>query len=789
MPFYDPTRCPDCRSALPVPPTRCESCDLPLTGQVALQLQATLRYADQLVTRLRHPMDLPAHPAPTSSPRARERRPASVPAVLLGLGALCLLVAATVFLAVAWSWLGVGGRTVVLAGLTATAAGAGLWLGRRGLRVAAESFTVVALGLVLLDVAGAARSGWLGDHPGGLPPGAYGAALAAAALLLLVLPARLLARRPVVPALAAPAGLLVLVADRAAESGHARLVLVGGVLALALLAGTGRRLGTRVLAWGAAGAAAASWLALLGLGLLDAIAEPSLSGLWRDGDAAALLTATVLLALPVLAGRGRRAVLDPCLAVAASLLTLLAVLPALDGPADPAWLAVAGAGAVWAMLTVLVPRRWITVTAAPTVLLALPLGLVALVQGLAAVTRVFEVGAPFARDLLVRLAPAPTSGPHPVLLPVAVLVVLGTGLVLLPAPERRAAAPWAAVPTALAVVAALALAPVPLGVVVAGLAATGLTLALLSREGAVLAGLVGLGLLATAVTAALPSAVLACGAAAVLAAAATSLILRARPVARTVGGATLPLALAVAGWAGGDATGLEPSYRSLVVLLLLGALAIARPRVELESAAALAAVAVSAAGIDGSTSLAVHLTLVGALTTTTALVHPGRRPLGWAGGLLLAAATWVRLGDVGVSVPEPYTLPTAVALLLVGLHRLTRDRDADTATTLLPGLALATVPSLLWVLADPVSPRAVLLGGVCLALVLLGAQLRWGAPLVVGAVVGATLVLREAAPYLAQTPQWILIGTAGALLTVVGISWERRVVELRRAGSYVEGLR
>ena len=71
--------------------------------------------------------------------------------------------------------------------------------------------------------------------------------------------------------------------------------------------------------------------------------------------------------------------------------------------------------------------------------------------------------------------------------------------------------------------------------------------------------------------------------------------------------------------------------------------------------------------------LAVHLTVAGALVTVTALVHRDHRPLAWLGGLLLASATWVRLYDVGVQAPEAYTLPTAVALLLVGLHRLRRD--------------------------------------------------------------------------------------------------------------------
>ena len=59
-----------------------------------------------------------------------------MPRILLGLGVLCLLVAAVTFLAVAWSWLGVGGRTVVLLLLTATSGGLSVWLSRRDLRLA-----------------------------------------------------------------------------------------------------------------------------------------------------------------------------------------------------------------------------------------------------------------------------------------------------------------------------------------------------------------------------------------------------------------------------------------------------------------------------------------------------------------------------------------------------------------------------------------------------------------------------------------------------------------------------
>ena len=184
-----------------------------------------------------------------------------------------------------------------------------------------------------------------------------------------------------------------------------------------------------------------------------------------------------------------------------------------------------------------------------------------------------------------------------------------------------------------------------------------------------------------------------------------------------------------------------------------------------------------------------YLTLTGALVCAHALLRPDRRPAGWLGGLLLAAATWVRLGDVGVETPEAYTLPSAVALLVVGLVNLRRDPARDTVTALSPGLGLALVPSLVWVLDDPVTLRSLLLGLACLGLLLVGMRLRWTAPVVFAATIGAVLVLRHATPYAEAVPRWLLIGSAGALLVGLGVTWERRLREARTALGYVRALR
>src|SRR5687767_7981592 len=115
--YADPERCPDCRRPIPLRAEQCPSCGLPLHGPMAQRLFQTLSAADTLLVELRagtwsQPADPAANlpvPAP-ARPRLAVSRSrlsaASVPQILLGLGAACVLVAALVFLAVTWSVLG-----------------------------------------------------------------------------------------------------------------------------------------------------------------------------------------------------------------------------------------------------------------------------------------------------------------------------------------------------------------------------------------------------------------------------------------------------------------------------------------------------------------------------------------------------------------------------------------------------------------------------------------------------------------------------------------------------------
>ncbi|WP_380169008.1 hypothetical protein [Jannaschia sp. R86511] len=86
-------------------------------------------------------------------PPARRHVPAAV--LLLGVGAVLLLSAAAVFVALSWGGLGVAQQAGLLAGATAASAVACVLLRRARLRQGAETFAAVTAGLLLLDLVGA----------------------------------------------------------------------------------------------------------------------------------------------------------------------------------------------------------------------------------------------------------------------------------------------------------------------------------------------------------------------------------------------------------------------------------------------------------------------------------------------------------------------------------------------------------------------------------------------------------------------------------------------------------
>lgn len=813
MRYADSTVCPDCRCTIPSDPDRCPSCALPLRNSTATELFRTLQHADTLLGRLRK---LPIHelaplstttdtavppPAPSTSqvrPHVSETRlrGSSVPGVLLGLGALCLLVASVIFLAVAWSWLGVGGRTAVLVALTAATATAGVWWARRGLRVAGESLTTVALGLLTLDLLGAESAGWLGLIADSYFALVVGVSIAVAGLGLAVT-----SRHRTKPLIAAQlfSALGVLVTYAALRDSFSYDLWISG-LAVGIVAAFGltARGALTHLSWSLAGVAVVLWLDLL-LSSLNAVpAQVTFTALW-SGTGWALLAAAGYLAAPCLIP-ALRSTTQWWLGASAVLVTFMIALPADGTSASGLMLVGLVALAAWSGVAWLLPRPWTWSARLPALASALPvsIGLLTLVG--TALANLASPAPPYSATIGATLAVADPNLRPWLLLPAALLLagltaVIASDLVLV---TREYVARGAIAVVALGGLLTLSLFAVPIWAVAATLTAIAIPLvavaaARVDRWALPLVLCAG-PLLAAALVVARPSAGLVALIATALTAVAVQAALTARStVVEMTGYVVTPIGLTIAMYAAGEVLGLSETYRSIAVILVLGALAIGRPRPDLEIAAAVSATVIGSIavfGVEGGAGvLALLLTLAGALVTISALLNQDRRLLGWVGGAVLALATWVRLADIGVGTPEAYTLPSALALLAVGGWQLRQNRSAPTAKLLGPGLVLATLPSLLWTLTDPISVRAVVLGVASLALVLGGSALRWNAPVVVGSAVGATLVLIEVAPYTAHTPQWVLIGLAGAILTAVGVTWESRMQDVRQAGAYLERLR
>ena len=852
--YADPNRCPRCGGSLVPGVLTCGTCGLDLSGPLGQELYATLTHADHLLallaerqhaataapTSVSTPVHVPAGmPAATGTPAppppvppvgppgtgepVTAVRASAVPKILLGLGAICLLVAALVFLVVTWSRLGVGGRTATLVGFTLATGALTAWAARTNLRGATEALGLVTVGLATLDVVGARNAGWLGDPSDAGFVTALGFALVAGGAGATAALRRTPAGGFVGGELAAVLGTLLVGGGLSGQewgSAAGRLlvaVLVGGAVCAGL--STLVRAGSvvfRLATTGAAGVATLYWMALVAIGIEETGSDPTLAEIWGDLNGWPMLAAAGVAAgvaairrlptlLRVLAG-----------AAAVLVLTVLVTIPALDEPATTAVATMLVTLVLMSALVAAAPRPWGATGLGAFTLAATWVALQTLVLLGAAAQQYAEAAAELWAGTAGGRFPDPVdSGLEPWLLPLclAALVLAAWSVVRLAEPELAVlSSRWGvavAAGASFGVVAMLTLYSVPVWTVLTVLLSLAAALAVTAVRrddpwpalgaAAVLLGALPLSfydehLTAVALTVAV---VIASGVH----------VRGGDPVQRATGGGVLPLALAGLAVTVGEIADVDRSWAVLAGLGLLGVLVLARPALPwgdrsdavlaaLEVGASLGALVLGAVGVDAVPHdsqpewAAGYLTLAGVVATLMALLRPERRPVAWVGGALLAVASWIRLAELGVEQPEAYTLPSALVLLGVGVMHLRQHPSAPTLRVLGGGLTLALLPTTLWVIGDPLSLRALLLGLACLALVVVGVQLRWSAPLVFGAVVGLVVVLREAAPYVGDTvPRWAVIGSAGALLIALGITWEQRLAEARAVAGYVRRLR
>ncbi|RZE08140.1 hypothetical protein C0Q65_01700 [Streptomyces albidoflavus] len=754
-----------------------------------------------------------AHPAPAVPSGSATGGPGAQH-VLLILGGLLLAVAAIAFTLFSWGELGIAGRSVVLAGVTAGALGAPVLLLRRGLGATAESVGAVALLLTVLDAYAlhaavlpeADGAGYAAFATGVLAAGwtAYGVGVGR---LRLPLPAAVVAGQfPLVLGAWAAGGSALVI-------GWALLVTAAGsVVVAARVPG----LAVRATAWSGAGV---TWAGGLLIGLGESV---SASGPLDAAAPGVLLLGAAAVALRAVWRAPQE------MAVTGGVVAGLA--------------AVAGVGGV---LRTEVPWSWAVV--------------VYLVCGaaLAPVARIAVVPRPV-RGGVLGAAAGVTGVAVLAVLPSAAATLLGPAAVLTglwagaPDGARELAAGAGAWPDALSVPVVLLVAAVLLGAVYASLVHEG-------REPAGWTGAAGagaVGLVSAAVPVLLVSADVAYAAALVvdvlLVAGLLVAAVAVRRVPAAAGGTALWCAVAVAAHAGLLALAAEPAtYAVFGLLLVLFAVSAARSRevvarsltlvlsvvcalvvasaagaslelgaprtavlilvvpaavvvlglwvrtpavvVPLEAGAGFAALVALGLAVTDGAYFSLVLALCGVLAAATA-VRPERRPgAGYLAAGLFATATWVRLVSAGVTHPEAYTLPVSVIACAVGLLRRRTDPEASSWTAYGPGLGVTLGPSLLALWSDPHWQRPLLLGAAALAVTVTGAVRRLQAPLLLGGGTLALVALHELAPHVAQVfdalPRWSVPALAGLLLLALGATYEQRLRDARRLREHLGRMR
>jgi hypothetical protein len=608
---------------------------------------------------------------------------------------------------------------------------------------------VVALGLLLLDLAGARSSGWFGD----LGPAGF-AVLAGTVIAAVSVTGAVAARRTEEPRIVsaeigAACGLVAILAGLQDDPGFSTAAWFTTCLAIsALVALAGWRLRLGITTWAAAALGALAWVGLAGDGLVRAVLNPSWSGLVDGLLVWPLVVAAAVAAAP---GAWRRLPLAARVggpAVAVALLTGLVVAPALDeGPQVAALVLAAVAGAA-AAPTWLLRRPWSAVTLAPLVAAGGGSAVAAVLAALQALgtSTLLDHGL-WTDDAAGSVAAAGIDGSWWALMPltalagaVAVLSLARTaGL-----PHRGLVAPAGAV-----VLAVSALSPVLLGVpryaAVASLvlAAGALVTWALARTEPV-AGMLGGGLALLALGGAFADDGLTIAVLGLLTTA-----LAAAPLRRTpawLPEATswlLPASLGATAWAVASALHVDGDGRAAPVIAVVALLALVRPMAAHEAVGlgtALLAIAVSS-GFAGADSRVMAAQLV-AVALVATYVGVRRRPEASLIGLVL-------LGVAALVAWEDALTAAVVLAIAVAATVLHEVRGQEPTALVARAATPVALGGLLWTVTG-----------------LSGAATVWqGVPVVL--VIGA-LAVRRPDP-VREAPAAVVAGVA-ALAAVVSLA-------------------
>ncbi|HXH80771.1 SCO7613 C-terminal domain-containing membrane protein [Nocardioides sp.] len=774
--------CPNCGTSLTVGTTTCGRCQIRLTGPEAVRLWEVDQQIGALSAERKvligaltgsggRPAPDPWVPAPVAPTRSQLAHsgpgPAPAPApyapkksvsgqqLLLGLGALLLLSAASFFLLVVWILVGVVGQALIMVMLTGVAVAGSVWATRRRLPAVAETAAIIATGFLYLDLSGAHARGLFGLDSLSYADYWVGASVVGGALLVgwdLLVPRlregvalrRILTYRPAAAVLFAAAPWFVI-----ASTLPERAWLSAAMLVVALTN----------LACG-----------LVALSVDEAPATPTPGPFAPDAQeattrrrlplSALVLFASAALATLLYALTGLVAGYDPFLPPAErySAFALLMLVPValtvvstrvgsrLTARVDPAHTRKIPAAAVaWTAPVLGIPLMDATypVLVAVSVLVAI----VATCLHLGLVRPATETGARWLQALSVAAYVA-----QPLLLAVVSVLVLAEHVSLrimisfdqLADTVQDPSVLWMVVPGALWALSS--------------------TVGAVRRRSATWAFVAEVALLCTLV-AALVETSAQTWMTVLLVAFAANVALACVAVRRGSYALVAPAGARVQGdpfWAGVDRTA-----------VLFGAVY------------ALGALASTFELSPGRQSLV--LVTAGVLILVYAAA-PARLPFAYLGSLAISAGTANLVREAGVETTEAYTAPLVLLLAAIGFVQWTRNKMLPTFLTMGPALAVAMGPSLLTSLGEGDELRLAAVTVAAIVILIVGLAQRWKAPVTAGGLVLIVVAITQGGPYVAYVPTWITLGAAGAALIAAGVAWEMAVVAGRRATTWYGSL-
>ena len=244
-------------------------------------------------------------------------------------------------------------------------------------------------------------------------------------------------------------------------------------------------------------------------------------------------------------------------------------------------------------------------------------------------------------------------------------------------------------------------------------------------------------------------------------------------------------------------------YAAFGPLVVVAAVAIAAPRLrsplaeatEVPAAGwAVVTLVITVVAGDRLELVALALAVVG-VTALAGAVRPGRWWSAVVGGLLMFCALWTVLAAWDVAVPEAYTVPPAIAFVVVGWEWARRAPITPSSwLTHAAGLLLLLGPTVWLALVDQDLgwrvPAALVVGVI---VVVWGLRSRLQAPLALGGAALLVVSLRAFGPPLWDLtlllPNWVPFAVVGLLLLLVGARYEANLARLRRLGGYVGALR